>query len=173
LVREALEAHIACLKTQLRQVEREIILTLRDEAIADSARRLQSIPGIGEFTTAWLLTSTLNFQFSETPEQVVSYAGLAPYERRSGTSLNSHASIGGGGNHRLRTAIYMAAVSAVRWNPIIRAFHRRLRERGKPAKVAMCAAARKLLTIAWAIVTKQRMYDPDFDRKATLAHQRA
>ena len=55
----------------------------------------------------------------------------------------------------------MATLSAARYNPPIKAFHDRLRAAGKPPKVARCAAARKLLHLAWALGTKQQRFDPD------------
>jgi transposase len=64
------------------------------------------------------------------------------------------AAIGHDGNGRLRTALYMATLSAARHNPAIRAFYRRLRAAGKPKKVARCAAARKLLHQTWTLGSK-------------------
>ena len=58
-----------------------------------------------------------------------------------------------------RLALYLATLSAARTNPLIRAFYNRLRARGKPMKVARCAAARKLLHLAWAIVMKGQPFD--------------
>jgi hypothetical protein len=54
----------------------------------------------------------------------------------------------------------MATIASVRSNPIICRFYRRLRQRGKPAKVALCACARKLILIAWAVVAKRQLFDP-------------
>ena len=70
--------------------------------------------------------------------------------------------IGHTGNGRLRTACYMATLSAAQHNPVIKAFYTRLREVGKPEKVARCAAARKLLHIAWAVVKKDQPFDPNY-----------
>jgi len=74
------------------------------------------------------------------------------------TSAPGQARIGHGGCGRLRTALYMATLAAVRYNPVLKAFSARLRGAGKPIKVARCAAARKLLHLAWALVTKQQRY---------------
>ncbi len=90
---------------------------------------------------------------------MVAYAGLAPVPRQSGTSARGAAQIGHGGNGRLRTATYLATLSAARCNPMIRTFYQRLRAAGKPVKVARCAAARKLLHLARALVTKRRPFD--------------
>jgi transposase len=125
-----------------------------------------SITGVGLITAAWLLTATLGFTACATAEQVTAFAGLAPRERRSGTSLQARSSIGHAGHARLRTALYMATLSAAQHNPLIAAFYARLRQQGKPVKVARCAAARKLLHIAWAVVTHQRPFDPTYGQAA-------
>jgi Transposase IS116/IS110/IS902 family len=88
--------------------------------------------------------STLNFTTCDTVEALTAYAGLAPMPRQSGTSVWHRPSIGHTGNGRLRTAFYMATLSAAQHNPVIKAFYTRLRAAGKPEKVARCAAARKL-----------------------------
>jgi transposase len=155
---EALEKVIAELDEQLALLERELAELLRDGAWAASASVLLTTPGLGLVTTAWLLVSTLNFSLAQTPEQLSAYAGLVPLQRQSGTSVRGRSAIGHGGNGRLRTALYMATLSATRVNPSIRAFYQRLRDSGKPMKVARCAAARKLLHLAWALVKKNQPY---------------
>jgi transposase len=154
----SIESVIGELDTQLNGLEKEISQILRDGAWASSALLLLSTPGLGLVTTAWLLVTTLNFSLAYSPDQLSAYAGLVPLERQSGTSVRGRASIGHAGNARLRTALYMATLSAARANPTIQAFYQRLRAAGKPMKVARCAAARKLLHLAYAIVTKQQPY---------------
>jgi len=70
--------------------------------------------------------------------------------------------VGHAGNARLRRALYMATLSAVQHSGVIKTFYRRLCAAGKPRKVALCAAARKLLRIAWAVATKERDFDPAY-----------
>jgi transposase len=164
------EAHLAFLTEQIDTLQIEIEQLLRsDSAWASSTRYLLSIPGIGFITAAWLLVATLNFTTCQTIEQLVAFAGLAPYPRQSGTSLRRIRGVGHGGHARLRSALYMATVASVRSNPVIRQFYTRLRQRGKPAKVALCACARKLLHLAWAVITKRQLFDPDFEKHAHLA----
>jgi transposase len=149
--------------TQLAAVEAEIMeVWQQDTAWATAGQRLQSIKGIGWVTAAWTLVSTLNFTTCDTVEALTAYAGLAPMPRQSGTSVWHRPSIGHTGNGRLRTAFYMATLSAAQHNPMIKAFYTRLRAAGKPEKVARCAAARKLLHIAWAVVTKAQWFDPNY-----------
>jgi transposase len=153
-------AIIADFDTRIAELEQAIARVLADGAWAASAALLASIPGVGITTSAWLLVATMNFALCPTPEAAAAYAGLAPMAHESGTSVRDGAHLSRGGHRRLRTAVYMATLSAARYNPVIRPFFQRLRARGKPFKVAHCAAARKLLTLAWAVVTKRRPFDP-------------
>ena len=131
-------------------------------ALAEAAARLQTITGVGLITTAWLLAATLNFTLCPTPEAATAYAGLAPHAHQSGTSVHKRPSIGHTGHARLRTVLYLASLSAAQHNPAIKPFYDRLRAAGKSPKVARCAAARKLLHIAWAVATKGQPFDPSY-----------
>jgi transposase len=155
-----LDTVIATVTAQISQLEQEIADVLADGAWARSACLLQSIPGVGMLTAAWLLVTTVNFTVSSTPTGLAAYAGLAPMPHESGTSIRGQPRIGHSGNRRLRHALYMATLSASRHNPMIREFYQRLRDAGKPMKVARCAAARKLLHLAWAVVRKEQAFDP-------------
>lgn len=165
-VRGRMESLIATLGEQISEVEKEIERALElDEEWAQAAERLRSIPGVGIITAAWLLVATLNFTLCESAEAATSYAGLAPHPRQSGTSVWGKPTIGHTGNGRLRTALYLATLSASQHNPAIKGFYERLREAGKPVKVARCAAARKLLHIAWAVGTSGERFDPEYQPK--------
>jgi transposase len=162
-VRERFEHLLATFTAQLAAVEAEITTVWQqDAAWATAAQRLQSIKGIGWGTAAWTLVATLNFTTCDTVERLTAYAGLAPIPHQSGTSVWHRPTLGHTGNGRLRTAFYMATLSAAQHNPMIKAFYTRLRAAGKPEKVARCAAARKLLHIAWAVVTKAQDFDPNY-----------
>jgi transposase len=156
-------ALIADLTRQIAAVERELAEVIAtDHAWTASIVRLQSIPGVGVITATWLVVAPANFTACSSVEAATAYVGLAPHPWESGSSVRGRASIGHAGHARLRQALYMAAVSAMRCNPILRTFYARLRQAGKPAKVALCAVARKLLHVAWALVTKQRTFDPEY-----------
>lgn len=161
VVRERKEKLLATLNEQLAAVEAEIEPALQqDEAWAEAAARLMTIKGIGLLTASWLIVTTLNFGICPSAEAAVGYAGLAPMAYESGSSVRGRRRIGHRGNGRLRTALYMATLSATQHNPIIKVFYARLRAAGKLKKVARCAAARKLLRIAWAVAVKQQVFDP-------------
>ena len=170
-VQQQLEAVIATLNEQIRTLDTAIADVLARSAWAASAVRLQSIPGVGLLTAAWILVATVHFATCPTAETAVGYAGLNPLERRSGTSIRGRPTIGHGGHARLRTALYMAALSAAQHNPAIKTFYQRLRAAGKPSKVARCAAARKLLCLAWAVVAKEQLFDPTVALERTAARR--
>lgn len=159
-VRQHLDAVIADLDGRIDGLEAEIAAVLTESAWAASVGYLTSAPGIGLLTAAWLLVTTLNFTLCTNPAAATAYAGLAPMPRESGRSVRGRRSIGHAGNARLRTALYMATLSAAQHNPLIKPFYNRLVAAGKLKVVARCAAARKLLHLAWALVTKQQHFDP-------------
>jgi transposase len=168
-VQTRLQELIATQTEQIAEVEQEISAALeQDAAWAAAAAYLATIKGLGMLTIAWLLTATCNFKQTATPEAAANYAGLVPQLRESGSSVRGRPRIGHSGHARLRQALYMATLSAIQHNPHIKAFYQRLIAKGKPKKAAICAAARKLLRIAWAMATKKQSFDVDY-----LEHQAA
>jgi transposase len=159
----ALDTMVMTLTSQIRALDSDITQLLLEGAWADSARLLLNIPGLGPITTAWLLVETLNFSLATSAAQLVAYVELAP--PRPGeeeTQVDKMEQIGFHDNGRVRIALYEAAVCAIREEPTIRAFARRLRAAGKPRLVVRRAAARKLLHLAWALVKPQQpRHTPD------------
>ncbi len=159
---QPLEQVVIELDKQLAELERAIAEVLSEGAWAASAELMQTVTGIGPLTTAWVLVLTVNFTLCPTPEAAANYAGLTPLPQESGTSVRGRAQLGRAGNARLRTALYRATINAARFNPSIKAFYQRGRAAGKPAKVARCAVARKLLLLLYAVVHNQSPFDPDY-----------
>jgi transposase len=82
------------------------------------------------------------------------YIGVTPRERQSGTSVHGKPHICKTGNAGLRRDLYMPAMVAIRFNPILREFAQRLQERGKPAKVIIVAVMRKLIVLAFSTLKR-------------------
>jgi len=151
--------HLKVLKTEIAELDRAIANQIAaDAALRHRAELLQSIPGVGAVTAAVLI--------AELPElgrigqkQIAALVGVAPLNRDSGLS-RGEAHIGGG-RLSVRCALYMATISAIRANPPIKAFYKRLRTQGKPAKLAITAAMRKLLVMANAMVLNDRPWSSD------------
>ncbi len=150
-LRPALDAHVVWLSQQIAALDAEVDQTLRQSPVwREKETLLRSIPGIGPIVARTL--------FGELPEQgtlnrqeVAALVGVAPLNQDSGRHQGKRRTWGG--RAAVRAALYMAAVTATRHNPVIRALYRRLHDQaGKPAKVALVACMRKLLTIANAIL---------------------
>lgn len=145
-----LKTVIRFLEQRLAQCDGELDTLLRASPIwRDKDDLLQSCPGVGQVTTLTLLADlpelgTLN------RKQIAALVGLAPMARDSGAHRGTRHIAAGRG--QVRAVLYMATVAATRCNPTVRAFYQRLRAAGKPAKVALTACMRKLLTILNAMV---------------------
>lgn len=153
-VRHEIAQHIRWLERRLSQTTRDIGRLLETTpAWRVKENLLRSVPGIGP-TTAAVLIAELPELGDLTRRQIAALAGVAPFNRDSGT-LRGTRHIWGG-RVGVRGALYMAALVAARHNPAIRAFYQRLLALGKKPKVALTAAMRKLLTILNAMVKHQQ-----------------
>lgn len=122
---------------------------------------LSTIPGIGEASTAHLLIALSEHHGFSHAKQVVAFAGLAPALRQSGQwSGNTH--IAKNGDALLRKALYMPALCALRFNPLIRTFSERLKANGKNGKAVACAAMRKLIHIAFGVLKSGEAFNPNY-----------
>lgn len=149
-LRADIEQHLQWLDVSIAQRDEQIRrLIARCERLRHLARLLRSVPGIGPVAATTLLALMPELG-SLQPKQVAAMAGLAPFNVDSGQFRGQRRIRGG--RKRVRDALYMAAVAAARSNPRFNAFYRRLRDAGKPAKVAIIAVARKLLVTANAIL---------------------
>jgi transposase len=135
---------ITHLQSQIAAVEKQIQLLLQQDTILQqNVNCLDQIQGVGP-RTAWMVLAHMPELGQLNRQQVAALAGLAPWTRDSGTMKGKRCI--GGGRPEVRVALYMAALSATRANPVLRALYLRLRAKGKPAKVALTAVMRRLLT---------------------------
>jgi transposase len=149
-----LEAHIAWLDKRISQCDDELKTALQESPIwRTNDQLLRSVPGVGQVVSRTLI--------AELPElgklsdkQITALVGLAPYANDSG-GRRGQRHIRGGRN-TVRSALYMATLSAIRRNDRIRSFYERLLSAGKPKKVAITACMRKLLVILNAIIKQQQ-----------------
>jgi len=149
-VRSSIARIVTALEDALKELDGEIDKLVRSTPVwRDKENLLASVPGIGK-TIARTLLAELPELGSLTPKQVAALAGLAPYTRQSGKWRGK--SFIGGGRSAVRAALFMGALVAARYNPVLKAFRDRLVANGKPKLVALIATARKLLTILNAII---------------------
>jgi len=160
--RHSLQAHINWLSKQLGRLDEELALAVQSSAVWRAKDELlQSIKGVGPVVSRTLLAAlpelgTLGRQ------QIAALAGLAPVADDSGQHKGRRSIKGGRAD--VRCALYMAALSASRFNPALRAFRQRLAAAGKAVRVCLVAVARKLLVIANAVLRDRRPFDPALAR---------
>lgn len=153
---ESLERHIAFLSAEIDGLERAITdLIGAVESLARMHKQVCAVPGVGLIcsTTILALLPELGQRSGNT---VAALAGLAPFNRDSGKFRGQRRI--GGGRSRVREALYMAAVAASRTKSPFATFYKRLRDAGKPAKLALIALARKILVTLNAIVKNGTQY---------------
>jgi len=171
IVRDSLTALIRHLEGQVVEVEAAITehIARHPDLRADVAL-LVSIPGIGERTAARLLAEIIHLKSYASARQVAAYAGVSPQQRESGTSVRGKTQLSKTGNARVRRAVYLPAVVAKRYNPLIKALCERLAERGKPPMVQIGAAMRKLLHLAYGVLKSRKPFDPNYGRPQQQPH---
>ena len=142
-VRPRIEAHIAWLEQELDDLDEGLRQTLRSSPVwREKDDLLRTVPGVGEQLSLTLLAYLPELGTLDR-RQVAALAGVAPFNRDSGT-LRGKRTVWGG-RSRVRAALYMGTLSATRCNPVIRDFYQRLLAAGKPKKVAIVACMRKML----------------------------
>jgi len=134
---------LAHFQSQIAAVEKQIrALVAQDAVLEQRVECLDQITGVGP-RTAWLVLAHMPELGQINRQEVAALAGLAPWTRDSGTMKGMRCI--GGGRPEVRLALYMAALTAARFNPVLQPFYQRLRAKEKPAKVALTAVMRRLL----------------------------
>jgi transposase len=157
-VQRRIAAHIAWLSKALAELDTDVNDTIRSSPIwREKDNLLQSVPGIGGIT-AFTLIADLPELGGLDRRKIAALVGVAPLNRDSGQWRGRR--MIAGGRPTVRAVLYMATLTAVRFNPVIAHFYQRLTAAGRPKKVALTAAMRKLLTILNAILRDQRPWQP-------------
>lgn len=158
-VRKDLMEHIRYLEKRLTRVDWDLEQRIRESPVWRAKEDLlRSVPGVGP-----VLSRTLIAELPElgrlTRQEIAALVGVAPLNRDSGRMRGRRSTWGG--RARVRAVLYMAAVVASQRNAAIRQFYQRLKEAGKPGKVALVACMRKLLVILNSMVRNNRPWNPD------------
>ena len=159
--RVSLLEHIEWLDQRIDRLDIDLVQALRDSPVwRDKDDLLKAIPGIGSLTRATLL-GLLPELGALNRRQIAALVGVAPFNRDSGKHQSGR--VIWGGRAQVRRTLYMATVSATRFNPLIRVFYLHLRAQGKPAKVALTACMRKLLVIMNSMLKHHAAWAPALD----------
>lgn len=152
----SIDEHLIWLDAAIGRLDADIAALIRDAgALREQAGRLRSAPGVGD-VTAVILLAQLPELGAVGPKQIAALAGLAPVANDSGAFRGARRIKGG--RRRVRQALYMAALAAIRCSPRLKAYYLSVLGRAKAAKVALIAVARKLLTILNAMIRDNAHY---------------
>ena len=148
------------------QAEAEAVIAATPALAADLAL-LESVRGIGRQTATTVLAELPPVDLLPAAESAAAYAGLAPAEFQSGKSVKKYTRLSKAGNVRLRTALYLPTLTAIRFNPVLKAFYARLVEAGKPKMQAVGACMRKLVMICYGVLKNRKPFDPAWSSRKT------
>ena len=159
--RESIARTVAFLEEEADRLPRQADeLVAACEGLWADRDLLQSIPGVGAATAHALLAELPEPSRFTSAQQAAAYAGLAPREYRSGASVRKRTRLSKAGNARLRRALYLPALTAIRFNPLLKALFERLVAAGKARMAAVGACMRKLLMIAYGVLKNRTPFDP-------------
>jgi transposase len=157
-MRSNIEAHLKWLDDQVAELDQQIEQFIQDDPDFKAKDEiLRSVPGIGKVSSSLLIAALPELGHSDR-KQIAALVGVAPMNYDSGY-LRGKRRIKGG-RSEIRTVLYMATISASRFNPVIQEFYQRLLKAGKLKKVALVACMRKLLTILNAMIRDQQAWQP-------------
>jgi len=158
-IRPQVEEHIRWLEESLKDLDQDLTAFIRSSPMWRTKERIiKSAPGVGPVLSATLLANLPELG-TISRGQAAALVGVAPFNRDSGT-LRGKRTVWGG-RRQVRAALYMAALVASRYNPVIKEFYQRLCSMGKPKKVALTACMRKLLIILNSMVKHGREWHPN------------
>lgn len=163
VVRTSVEKVLSIIRAEIRTVETLIHDHIdRHPDLKEQAELLDSIPGIGKATISRLLAFIGDVQRFDHAKALAAFVGLNPTVHQSGSSIKGKPHISKKGNASLRSALYMPAIVARRYNPVIKAFSDRLKKAGKPNMVIIGAVMRKLIHIVYGVLKSGRPFDPSW-----------
>ena len=161
-VRDSILRMMDVLDHQIREIEAQIKATIEsDDDLKGKRDLIESISGIGPITSSTILGETPHIENFQSSKALAAFAGVCPHIRQSGTSVSTSRTTKIG-NRAIRQVLYMAALTALRRNPVIQAFAARLRQRGKRPKEVIVAAMRKLLVLVYGVLKTGRPFDPNW-----------
>lgn len=144
-IKADIREHLNWLERQIGILDDEIKqLVKSSETWTQQTQLLETIPGVG-FVTAVTIAANMPELGELNRQKIAALAGLAPYNRDSGKKRGKQRIFGG--RQSVRRVLYMAALSAIKHNPVVKKFYERLMKKGKPFKVAITACMRKMITI--------------------------
>lgn len=165
-IADSINNMISKFNEEIKKIEQEIDKIIKtDEELNRKSKLLLSIPGVGNKLSVTFLTEMMQTDEEKISTKVQSaHAGLSPRHKQSGKQTG-YSSICRAGNSRLRKALFMPVLIAIKYNPLIQNFYLRLLDAGKRKMVAITACMRKLLCLMVGVLNSGQKFDPDWTGK--------
>ena len=148
------------------QAEADAVIAADPDLRADRDL-LASVAGIGTQTASTVLAELPERTAGRSAQAAAAYAGLAPREYRSGSSVRKRTRLSKAGNARLRKALFLPTLTAIRFNPLLKGFFERLVAAGKPRMQAVGACMRKLVMLCYGVLKNRQPFDPNWSSRIT------
>ncbi len=159
-VRKSSFAQLEFVKELIQVLQSQIRIHIEfDPELKMKAELLLTIPGVGEMVCWGFLSEVPDLKNFKSAKQLAAFAGLNPSVHESGTSVRGRGRISKTGSATLRKLLYLPGMTAIRFNPVIRAFSETLRAKGKNGKVIVIACMRKLLHIIYGVLSRQQPFN--------------
>ena len=152
---------ITSIQIEIVRMEKEVSI-LSQEISATSYCNVLTIPGVGTRMASAMIGYFGAMEDFEKSKQLVSFIGISPFPKESGSSIHGRGSISRMGNNYLRKQLFMASLSASRYNSSCKKLYDRLISNGKAKKIALIAVSNKLARQIFAVIKYGRKYDPNF-----------
>lgn len=166
--RAYLRQQVRHLEKTMARIEKQMAQLLQDHPeLSRQVKLVDSISGVGLLTAAVAVAELPPITEFDHAGQAVAFAGLDPKRKTSGETIATAPRQSKMGSKLLRKTLYMAALCALRTNPIIAALGQRLAAKGKTGKLAVGAAMRKLLRLIFGVLKTQKPFDPDWETSPT------
>ena len=158
--RNSIKAHIKWLSKEIDGIKGALKALERNiEDVGQQVKLLTSVPGIGQLT-AWSLVAFLPELGHEDHKKIAALVGVAPYNHDSGKHTGKRFIVGG--RSTVRKSLYMAAITAIRCNPLLKDFYQKLIRRGKVAKVAIIAVVRKMISVLNSVIKRGTPWENEY-----------
>ena len=162
-VRDSLARSIKSLERELARIEEELdALMAAHPQLAGKEKLLRTIKGIGKVTARKILAELPDVRCFDSARQAAAYAGLSPRRHESGKTVRKRGRLCKAGNADLRKALYMPAMVAIKYNPVLKRLADGLRANAKCENVIIGAAMRKLLHIAYGVLKHEKPFNPEY-----------
>lgn len=163
VIKTSVESHIQWLSDEIKTIDKQVEGCAQSADVKQKHDLLISIPSVGPLVANYLIGNLPELGLFN-HKSIAALVGVAPFNRDSG-SFNGKRFIQGG-RRELRRILYMSAISSIRFNPDMKVFYKRLRAAGKPAKVALIAVVRKLLSVINSVVKRQTPWQENIEKLA-------